>query len=280
MSHNGLMHRRHRLTGVLMATVLMTSVCAGAVNGQRVRDGASRPAASATGTLLVVGDSLTEGANLLGGLGEMLRTRSPWTTTVMDHKRGRRVSDAVSVVRSHLSRNRKISAIVVALGTNDMLSHGESSYPATAITSLMSVTRGLPVLWVNVTFDGKVRPIQRTRGANFNRALNSARASWPELRVADWSAAFVPRGASRYIADGIHLTTSGYRTRATWTVSRIIEFATWNSDRTSTTSSSTTSTSTTTTTTVSAGTSTTTTVSTSTSSTAPAAGTSTTVQGS
>ena len=276
MSHNGPMHGRHRLTGAILAAVLMTSVCAGAVNGQRVRDGASRPAASATGTLLVVGDSLTEGANLLGGLGEMLRTRSPWATTVMDHKRGRRVSDAVSVVRSHLSRNRQISAIVVALGTNDMLSHGEASYPATVITALMSVTRGLPVLWVNVTFDGKVRPIQRTRGANFNRTLNSARASWPELRVADWSAAFVPRGASRYIADGIHLTTSGYRSRATWTVSRIIEFATWNSDRTSTTSSSTTSTSTSTTTTVS----TSTTSATTTSSTAPAAGTSTTVPGS
>lgn len=263
MGHNGKMHRRHRAAGAFLAAVMMFAVTAGAVHGETRSSAAANP-----GTLLVVGDSLTEGANLLGGLGSLLKTRSPWTTMVMDHRRGRRVSDAVTVVRSHLARNKRITAVVVALGTNDMLSHGEASYPKAVISSLMSETRGLPVLWVNIAFDGRVRPLQRTRAANFNRALFAARSTWPTLRVADWSGTFVPRGASRYIADGIHLTTSGYRTRASWTMSRIIEFAGWTSDRTSTTSSTTSTSSTTT------STSTTSTVPGS-STTAPSAGTST-----
>jgi len=228
------------------------------------------------GTLLVVGDSLTEGATLLGNMRTLAAAKGPWKRITIDYRRGRRASDAVSVVRSRLRADRSVSAVVFALGTNDMLSRGEKWYPASVITKLMAETRGLPVLWVNLSFEPRIRPIQRARSAVFNRELSAATNDWPTLRVADWSRSFVPRGASRFIGDGIHLTTSGYRTRASWTAAQIAFFGTWTSDRTSTTTSTTSTTSTS----VVSTTSTTSTSTTSTSSTSTSSTTSTTPPGS
>lgn len=220
------------------------------------------------GTLLVVGDSLTEGATLLGNMRALSVAKGPWKRITIDYRRGRRASDAVPVVRSRLKADRSVSAIVLALGTNDMLSRGEAWYPASVIRRLMAETRGLPVLWVNLAFEPRVRPVQRARSAVFNRELRAATQSWPTLRIADWSRSFVPRGASRFIGDGIHLTTSGYRKRAAWTASQVAAFGTWSSNRTSTTTSTTTTTSTVVEPTTSTS-STTTTASTTTSTTAP-----------
>lgn len=200
-----------------------------------------------SGTLLVVGDSLTEGATLLGNMRTLAATRGPWKRITIDYRRGRRASDAVTVVRNRLKADRSVSAVVLALGTNDMLSRGEPWYPATVIRRLMAETRGLPVLWVNLSFEPRTRPLQRVRSAVFNRELVNATSAWQTLRVADWSRYFVPRGASRFIGDGIHLTTSGYRTRAAWSASQIAAFGVWSSDRTSTTTSITTPSSTSTT---------------------------------
>ena len=198
--------------------------------------------ASSTGTLLFVGDSLTEGATVLGGLQTLTVAKGPWKRVVIDYKRGRRVTDALSVVRRRLSADRSVTAVVLALGTNDMLSRGEPWYPKSVIDRMMAETRGLPVLWVNLSFDGRIRPIQRARATVFNRELVAATSAWNTLKVADWQKSFVPRGPSRFIVDGIHLTTSGYRTRASWTSSRIADFGTWTSDRTSTTTTTSTST--------------------------------------
>ena len=205
--------------------------------------------ATSGGTLLIVGDSLTEGATVLGGLKTLAVTKGPWKKVVIDYKRGRRITDALPVVRRRLSSDRSVTAVVLALGTNDMLSRGEPWYPASVIDRMMAETLGLPVLWVNLSFDGRIRPVQRARATVFNRELLAATTEWSTLRVADWQKSFVPRGRSRFIVDGIHLTTSGYRTRASWTSTQIASFGMWNSDRTSTTTS-TTSTTTTTSTTV------------------------------
>lgn len=197
--------------------------------------------------MLFVGDSLTEGASELGGLKQLVQSSGRWESVVFDYKRGRRITDAVPVVRARLARAKNTGAVVIALGTNDMLSRGETWYPAWVITTMMSELGNRPVLWVNVAFDGLVRPIQKTRAVKFNRALRTATAMWPNLTVADWSGYFKPSGRSRYIVDGVHLTTSGYRTRAAWTRDRINSFATsiWNQTSTTTTTSSTTTSSTT-----------------------------------
>ncbi|MFM8553882.1 MAG: SGNH/GDSL hydrolase family protein [Acidimicrobiales bacterium] len=226
---------RHRAALLLAATMLgLFTVHAGTATAT----GSEAPAASG-GTLLIVGDSLTEGATILGGLKTLTVAKGPWKKVVIDYKRGRRITDALPVVRRRLSSDRSVTAVVLALGTNDMLSRGEPWYPASVIDRMMAETLGLPVLWVNLAFDGRIRPVQRARATVFNRELLAATTGWSTLRVADWRKSFVPRGRSRFIADGIHLTTSGYRTRASWTSTQIARFGMWTSDRTSTTTSTT-----------------------------------------
>lgn len=190
------------------------------------------------GALVVIGDSLMEGSSVFGNLGSRLTSLRTWTSVAIDHRRGRKTSESYAVVKRRLAAARNPTAIVIALGTNDMISHSEPSWPARVIERMMAESRGLPVLWVNTSFDGAVHPDWKLRASRFNRALRAARAQWPNLIVADWSGYFVPRGPSRYIADGVHLTVNGYKTRAAWLTSQIRLFGTTIVNATTTTTSS------------------------------------------
>ncbi|MEY4391775.1 MAG: GDSL-like Lipase/Acylhydrolase family [Actinomycetota bacterium] len=205
------------------------------------------------GDLVVIGDSLMEGSSVYGKLSGQLTALRVWTSVTVDYRRGRKTSESYGVLERRLAAAKNPTAIVVALGTNDMISHSEASWPARVIERMMIEAGGLPVLWVNTTFNGAVHPDWKLRAARFNRALRSAQTEWPNLFVADWSAFFVPKGASRFIADGVHLTVSGYKTRATWLTSQVRTFGNSIINATTTTTS-TTSTTVPTTTTTSPGT--------------------------
>lgn len=234
-----------RVTVVLMCGALLLAwTLAGAPRsasaraGDLTRDG--------QGTLLFLGDSLTVGADAFGAVAVNLRRAGIWTAVVMDARVGRTARQGASTLASRMESTRNPTAVVVALGTNDMISQRAASYPPAVIEKVMNESLGVPVLWVTPTFSATIRPDWRQRALRFNRALRAAQTEWPNLHVADWSGAFVPRGASRYIADGVHLTVSGYRTRASWTVRQVASFGRTIIDATTTT----TSTSTTTTTTI------------------------------
>ena len=113
----------------------------------------------------------------------------------------------------------------------------------------MENTRGLPVLWVNTEFSALGRRDWVSRSVRFNKALVKAQDRWPELRIADWNKSFTPKAASRFIADGVHLTVSGYKTRASFMVKALSTYGT-EVINASTTTTSTTTTPTTTTTTI------------------------------
>lgn len=198
------------------------------------------------GDLVVVGDSLTEGAEFFGQMRRSLLATKVWPRVTVDYRRGRTVRQGIPVLRRRLAASAEPTAVIIALGTNDMMSHAEASWPAQVIDEIMRETIGLPVMWVNLTFDGRQHPEWRARAARFNRALVAAQARWSELTVVSWSRAFVPTGRSRFIADGVHLTVTGYRTRATWITARAVEFgrnvvysSTTTTSTTSSTSSST-----------------------------------------
>jgi len=195
--------------------------------------------ANGQGDLIVVGDSLMEGSSVYGRLASQVTALRTWTTVTVDYRRGRKTSESYSVVDRRLTAAKNPTALVIALGTNDMISHSETSWPARVIDRMMIEAAGLPVLWVTVTFNGAVHPDWKLRAARFNRALRAARTEWPNLYVAEWSTYFVPKGASRYIADGIHLTVSGYRTRASWLTTQIKSFGTTIINATTTTSTTT-----------------------------------------
>ena len=232
---------RHRRFAVAAVSLLLLSGVSPAFVPRAVATEPA-PTANGQGDLVVVGDSLMEGAAVFGALRAQLVKLNVWTSVTVDYRRGRKTSEAYGTVSRRLAAARHPTALVIALGTNDMISHSEPSWPARVIERMMTEAAGLPVLWVNTTFNGAVHPDWRIRASRFNRALRSARAQWPNLYVADWSAFFVPKGPSRFIADGVHLTVSGYRTRANWMTGQIRSFATTVINATTTTSSTTTST--------------------------------------
>ena len=217
------------------------------------------------GSLFIVGDSLTVGTEAFGSLSAKVSALGTWTNVVMDAKVGRKASLGASVIDKGL--NATTTALVVALGTNDMISKPETWYPRWVIDEVMQKTRGLPVLWVNVEFSPTGRSDWRARGVRFNRELRLATLRYPNLTIADWNTAFTPKSKSRFVADGVHLSVSGYRTRSEFLVPAISAFGRAVVNATTTTTSTTTSTTTPSSTTTVTTTTTTTTSSTSTTST-------------
>jgi hypothetical protein len=223
---------------------------------------ASKPAIgpNGQGTLLVVGDSLTFGANYFGKLGVKSQATNIWTNVVVDAKNGRKATVGAKVIADRLTNTT--TAIVVALGTNDMISKSATWYPDFAIDTVMEQVGTVPVLWVNLEFSPTGRADWRSRATHFNRALRNATNRYPNLVVADWNKFFTPKGQSRFVADGVHLTVTGYKTRTSFFLSQMNVFARQIIDATTTTTSTTevtTSSSTTTTTTSSTSTTTSTT---------------------
>ncbi|MFM1791294.1 MAG: GDSL-like Lipase/Acylhydrolase family [Actinomycetota bacterium] len=216
--------RSRRLASVAVGCLMTVSVAASLPHPSPATALPATP--NGQGALVVIGDSLMEGSSVFGNLGSRLTSLRTWTSVAIDHKRGRKTSESYALVKRRLAAAKNPTAIVIALGTNDMISHGEPSWPARVIERMMVESKGLPVLWVNTSFNGAVHPDWKLRASRFNRILRAARAQWPNLFVADWSGYFVPRGPSRYIADGVHLTVSGYKTRAAWLTSQIRLFGT------------------------------------------------------
>jgi hypothetical protein len=228
------MHRSiHRPLAVCVTVLTLLGIAAVPATAAR------KPAigANGQGTVLVVGDSLTFGANYFGKLGVKAQGTNIWTNVVLDAKNGRKATVGAKIIANRLSSST--TAIVVALGTNDMISKSESWYPTYAIDTVMEQAGGLPVLWVNLEFSPTGRADWRARGVRFNRALQSATRRYPNLVIADWNKFFTPKGQSRFVADGVHLSVTGYRTRTTYFINQMKLFGQRIVDATTTTTTTT-----------------------------------------
>ena len=190
------------------------------------------------GRLLIIGDSLSVGTDYFGKLQSRTERLGIWPIVSIDDKPGRKASLAAPILKKQLTA--ATTAIVIALGTNDMISRTESWYPRYVIDLVMAETRNLPVLWVNTEFSALGRRDWISRSVRFNKALVKAQARWPQLRIADWNTSFTPKASSRFIADGVHLTVSGYKTRATFTVNALRTYGMQVVDASTTTTSTTT----------------------------------------
>ena len=203
--------------------------------------------ANGQGNLLIIGDSLTLGADAFGSLAAKIRKTRKWTSVSIDTRVGRKASVGADMLPDKILNHT--TAIVIALGTNDMMSRTESWYPRWVIDRVMANTLDIPVLWVNLKYSD-TRLNWKSRGNKFNKALKQAMLRYPTLTIADWNTSFIPKSASRFIEDGVHLTVSGYRTRTTFLVPAISKFGTAIVNATTTTTSTTVEPTTTTTTTI------------------------------
>ena len=226
----------HRRLAVCMTVVSLLAITAVPANASR------KPAIgpNGQGTVLLVGDSLTFGANYFGSLGSRVEGTNIWTKVTLDARNGRKATVGAKVIANKLTNTT--TAIVVALGTNDMISNSATWYPRYAIDTVMEQAGGLPVLWVNLEFSPTGRADWRSRGVRFNRALQAATSDYPNLTIADWNKFFTPKGQSRFVADGVHLSVTGYKTRSSYFINQMKLFGQRIVEATTTTSTSTTTT--------------------------------------
>jgi peptidoglycan/LPS O-acetylase OafA/YrhL len=102
---------------------------------------------------------------------------------------------------------------VLALGTNDTadVAAGSNVGLMTRIQRMMAVTRGEPVMWVNVISLLTSGPYSEANMRLWNQTLMQACAKYPNMRVFDWASLAKP---AWFISDGIHYTSAGYEQRA------------------------------------------------------------------
>ena len=196
--------------------------------------------ANGQGELLFIGDSLTVGTNAFGSPKVQSTAIATWTKVTIDAKVGRKASVGADVLARSLTK--KTTAIVIALGTNDMISRTETWYPRWVIDTVMMNTNNQPTLWINLKFSPTGRGDWRLRATRFNTELRRAQTRWPNLYIANWNKFFNPTSKSRFIADGVHLTVSGYKTRSAFLNREILAFGNAIIDATTSTSTTTTST--------------------------------------
>lgn len=171
-------------------------------------------------SLLVVGDSLTVGADSYGDLGEKLTARNIWSRVRVDAAIGRKIPRGVEIVKDQMSRNPFTGGFIIALGTNDLLSRRALSYHQANIESLLKAAKGKPVLWVNVTYSVRVHADYVERAKKFNALLVTLKKKYPNLSIASWFDHFPTTSPYWSVNDGIHISPSAYRDRARFVSSK------------------------------------------------------------
>jgi hypothetical protein len=160
---------------------------------------AAPPAASASGRLFVVGDSLAEGTE--APLAELL---PDWRIRTSAYT-GRPTADGVSEITS---AGGLPPVLVVSLGTNDDPS-ATSTFEDQVEAVLAAAGPSRCVVWPNI-----VRPpYGGVSYAGYNRVLSRLSATNPNLTVVDWVG--ITRSQPGLLApDGVHATPEGYAVRA------------------------------------------------------------------
>ena len=100
---------------------------------------------------------------------------------------------------------------VFALGTNDAanVAGGSATGYAARISEMMSEADGQPVMWVNTVTTSAFWATASEQA--WDKALITAAASYPNMRIFDWAAVARP---AWFLPDGIHYTLAGCAARA------------------------------------------------------------------
>ena len=175
---------------------------------------AKRPAKS---TLLVLGDSLTWGSNYFSKAQSRLAASGTFDTVVVDGWWSRRIGGIISTTYSGSNTYKKLvsgglrpTAVIVALGTNDVYFLSKRREYATLIRELMTTIGNIPVVWVNVHRVDTPSNVNRSR--LFNTTLERTLAEYPLASIFDWSG-LAKQNPVVMAWDKIHHSAYGYEVR-------------------------------------------------------------------
>ena len=231
---------RNAVASVVTAASLLVGLGLAAIAGP-----ASATANPPT-TLLVLGDSLTWGTNYFSKSQARLAAANNFNVVLVDSRWGRRISGLTSTrysgnaaLKQLIADGVRPTAVIVALGTNDVALFTKRREYVTLIQELMTTIGNVPVAWVNVHRIDSARTIRGSK--RFNAALGQALANYPLASVFDW--AVVAKNNPKVIdPDKIHLTPLGHEVRTKVYLEIAATLAQRASDMTTTTTSTTTST--------------------------------------
>jgi lysophospholipase L1-like esterase len=197
------------VTTVPTTTVPATTTVAAPSNVE-----AKRPAKS---TLLVLGDSLTWGSNYFSKAQSRLAASGTFDTVVVDGWWSRRIGGIISTTYSGNNTYKKLvssglrpTAVIVALGTNDVFFMSKRREYAALIRELMTTIGNIPVVWVNVHRVDTPSNVNRSR--LFNTTLERTLAEYPLASIFDWSG-LAKQNPAVMAWDKIHHSAYGYEVR-------------------------------------------------------------------
>ena len=203
-----------------------------------------------THTLLILGDSITWGANYkgFGNVTPKLQALNTFDKVIVDGAFSRNISgpantlhNGVKTYAKYLKAKVRPSAVIVALGSNDLQGSIKVRYYEDRIRELLTLIGDIPVVWVNVSRIDSQYYIRAS--PVFNRVLNRVALDYPNVSVVDWYT-MISANPKWFAFDKLHLQPVGYRARATLYVE--IAQNLWNVVVPTTTSTTTTTTTTTT----------------------------------
>lgn len=207
----GALHASANASTTTTATTTTTS-------GQATATGSATSSATGSATtLLVLGDSLSWGANYFGKAQTRLVESATFTNIVFDARGSRRIGGITSTTFSGVNTYKALrakgiepSAVIVALGTNDIYFTQRKRVYVTLIRELMDALGPVPVVWMNVHRVESPAMISRSRV--FNNTLEQVLAQYPLASTYDWATtARTTRSVMAF--DKIHLSPSGYVAR-------------------------------------------------------------------
>ena len=197
------------------AVVALTALAACADDGNRaVITTAATEYEPVTGRVVVVGDSLTVGAE------ENLRRLAELHgfTLELSAAIGRQIPAGVDELRRLDAPSAEL--VVVALGTNDAAQPGfDRALADERIDQALAATGGAPVAWVNVYRDPGTAAGDAAQV--FNQALLEAESRHATLSALDW-AWFVRAHPEVMADDRVHHTWEGYVARSRWLRDEIV----------------------------------------------------------
>jgi len=206
---NALKLRPRRALTIVIAT-LISCICVG-----------NARAATPTHTLLILGDSITWGANYkdFGNVTPKLQALNTFDKVIVDASFSRNISgpantlhNGVKTYAKYLKAKVRPSAVIVALGSNDLQGSIKVRYYESRIRELLTLIGDVPVVWVNVLRIDSQYYVRAS--AVFNNVLSRVALDYPKVSVVDWHT-MISMNPKWFAFDKLHLRPSGYRARAT-----------------------------------------------------------------
>ena len=195
-------------------------------------------------TLLVLGDSITWGTNYkgFGNLTPKLQALNTFDNVIVDGAFSSNISgpaktlkNGVNTYAKYLKTKVRPSAVIVALGSNDLQGSIKVRFYESRIRELLTLIGDVPVVWVNVL---RIDSRYYVRASSvFNKVLNRVALDYPNVSVVNWHA-MITKNPKWFAFDKLHLKPVGYRARANLYID--LSQNLWNIITTATTSQSTT----------------------------------------